>query len=48
MATLPHVHNSPVQMVAFVAVMVAVFGTIHLLSLSSDSEWARAWISLGF
>lgn len=44
----PHVHMSPVHMIAFTAFIVAVFGTLHLLALSADSRWSRAFIALGF
>lgn len=49
MAVAPHVHISPVHLAASTATVVAVFGTLHLLALSSpDSRWGRAFISLGF
>jgi len=45
----PHVHISAVHMAANMAAVVAVFGTLHLLALSSpDSRLGRAFISLGF
>jgi hypothetical protein len=44
----PHVHLSPVHGVAVIALVVAVFGTAHLLALSSDNRASRALISLGF
>lgn len=43
-----HVHISPVHLLASLAATVAVFGTLHLLSLSSDSRPSRALIALGF
>jgi hypothetical protein len=43
-----HVHIGAVSLFAQVLAIIAVFGTIHLLSLTSDSRWARAWIALGF
>lgn len=44
----PHVHISAVHGVAIVALIVATFGTAHLLALSSDSRASRALVSLGF
>jgi len=44
----PHVHITPVHLVASVAAVVAVFGTIHLLCLTSDNRVSRAIMSLGF
>jgi hypothetical protein len=44
----PHVHISPVHLLASVAAVVAVFGTLHLLALTQDTRWSRAYISLGF
>jgi len=45
----PHVHISAVHIAANIAAVVAVFGTIHLLALSSpDSRAARAFLALGF
>jgi hypothetical protein len=44
----PHVHISPTHLVAGVAATVAVFGTLHLLSLTKDNAWMRAWQALGF
>lgn len=44
-----HVHISPVHLLAGVAATVAVFGTLHLLALTSpDNRAARAFIALGF
>lgn len=49
MAVDPHVHISPVGLFASTAAVVAVFGTLHLLALSSpDSRAGRAFIALGF
>lgn len=49
MSVSPHVHISAVHMAANVAVVVAVFGTLHLLALSTpDSRLGRAFIALGF
>lgn len=45
----PHVHISTVGLLASTAAVVAVFGTLHLLALSTpDSRVGRAFISLGF
>jgi hypothetical protein len=43
-----HVHISPVHLIASLLFTVAVLGTIHLLSLSSDSRPSRAVVALGF
>lgn len=43
-----HVHIGWVSMFAQVLVIIAIFGTLHLLSLTSDSRLGRAWIALGF
>lgn len=44
----PHVHISPVHLFAGVAATVAVFGTLHLLALTSDNRASRALLALGF
>ena len=44
----PHVHLSAVHALAFIALTIALFGTIHLLALSHDNRWSRAYVSLGF
>lgn len=44
----PHVHFSPVMLLASIASTVAVFGTLHLLALTNDNRASRAFISLGF
>lgn len=44
----PHVHITPVHILATMAAMVAIFGTLHLLALSSESRWGRAVMGLGF
>lgn len=44
----PHVHISPVHLVAFLAATVALIGTAHLLSLTTDNRLTRAWVALGF
>lgn len=43
----PHVHLSPVQMLAALAFTIAGLGTIHLLALTQDNRASRAWVSLG-
>lgn len=44
----PHVHISPVHLIASVAAVVAVLGTLHLLALSNDNRASRALFALGF
>lgn len=44
----PHAHISPIHLMASVAAVVAVFGTLHLLALTVDNRASRAFISLGF
>ena len=44
----PHVHITPVHILATLAAMVAIFGTLHLLALSNESRWGRAYMALGF
>lgn len=49
MAVDAHVHISPTGLIASTAAVVAVFGTAHLLALTSpDSRIARALLALGF
>lgn len=48
MAVDPHVHISPTHLWATLLSVVAIFGTLHLLALSSDTRIARAFIALGF
>lgn len=43
-----HVHTGSIHALFNLLIVIAIFGTIHLLSLTSDSRWARAWIALGF
>ncbi len=44
-----HTHITAVPLVASTAAVVAVFGTLHLLALSSpESRLAKAFIALGF
>lgn len=44
----PHVHASPTMAIMIVLFCVAVFGTLHLLSLTFDNRATRAYLSLGF
>lgn len=44
----PHTHISPVHLLASCAAVVAIFGTAHLLTLTTDNRFTRAWVSLGF
>lgn len=44
----PHVHISAVHLLASVAATVAIFGTLHLLALTSDNRASRALLALGF
>lgn len=44
----PHVHISPVHILAGLAATVAVFGTLHLLALTTDNRASRAFVALGF
>lgn len=44
----PHVHIGAVSLFASTLAIVAVFGTLHLLSLTSDNHLSRAWLALGF
>ncbi len=44
----PHVHFSPMMMLATIASTVAVFGTLHLLALTNDNRASRAFVALGF
>lgn len=44
----PHVHLSPVHGIAVLSLVVAIFGTAHLLALTSDNRLSRALIALGF
>jgi hypothetical protein len=43
-----HVHISAIHLMAGIAATVAVFGTLHLLALTSDSRPAKAFLALGF
>lgn len=44
----PHAHITPVHLIASIAATVAVFGTLHLLAISVDNRWSRAFVALGF
>lgn len=44
----PHAHISAVHLIATVAAVTAVFGTLHLLALTTDNRASRAFIALGF
>lgn len=45
----PHVHLTAIHGIAVVCVVIIVFGTLHLLALSSkDGRASRAWVALGF
>lgn len=44
----PHVHISPIHLLAATAATVAIMGTLHLLALGSDSRASRALFALGF
>lgn len=48
MAVDNHVHQGAVAVIPIIAAVVAVFGTLHLFALTSESRWAKAWLSLGF
>lgn len=43
-----HVHISPISLIAQIAIIVAIFGTVHLFALTNESRFSRAWIALGF
>lgn len=44
----PHVHIGAVSLMASTLAIIAVFGTLHLLALTTDSHASRAWLALGF
>lgn len=44
----PHTHISAVHFLAIGLFIFAMFGTLHLLALSSDNRAARAFIATGF
>lgn len=43
----PHTHVNAVPILATGVVMVAIFGTLHLYALSTDSRLTRALTALG-
>lgn len=45
----PHVHITPVHLLANIAAVVAVFGTLHLYLLTTpESKFSKGFIALGF
>lgn len=44
----PHTHISAVHFLATALFIFALFGSLHLLALSSDNRAARALIATGF
>ena len=44
----PHAHVSPVHALALLAFIVLALGSMHMLSLTSDTRLSRAFVSLGF
>jgi len=44
----PHAHISAVHLTAAALTVIAIFGTLHLLALSRDNRWSRAYLALGF
>lgn len=48
MAVESHVHHGAVAVIPVVAIVIAVFGTFHLLALTSDNRFAKAYLALGF
>ena len=44
----PHVHISAVHGIAVIALVLAVFGTAHLLALTNDHRVGRALLARGF
>ncbi len=43
-----HYHFTAVNAIAIIALVLAVFGTAHLIALTYDNRASRALISLGF
>ena len=43
-----HVHITPISLIVQVAIVLAVFGTLHLFALTNESRFSRALIALGF
>lgn len=44
----PHVHISPIHLLATIAFAIVVFGTLHLLAITNDNRASRALLALGF
>lgn len=44
----PHVHLSPVHLLAGAIFSIIVFGTLHFLALTNDNRVSRAFLALGF
>lgn len=46
---MPHVHLSGIHAVGTILVIIAAFGSLHLLAASyPSSTLAQAWLGLGF
>jgi len=46
---MPHFHISGLHAMAVFLMVVAAFGSLHLLALSApDARVSQAWLSLGF
>lgn len=43
-----HVHTGSIHAAFNILAIIAIFGTLHLLALSTDSRWSKAWMALGF
>lgn len=43
----PHTHVSAVHVTAGVLGVIVVLGTVHLVCLTTDNRFTRAWIALG-
>lgn len=43
-----HYHFTAISAIAVIALVLAVFGTAHLIALTYDNRASRALISLGF
>lgn len=44
----PHVHISPIHILATILAVLAIFGTLHLFALTSNDRASKALIALGF
>lgn len=44
----PHTHISATHLLASTAFIVAALGTLHLIAITNDNRWSRAFVSLGF